>query len=168
MYDQLEFKKYVSEDFMLFKELVKDDEIMQYISGKGLTVEEAQRKFDSILEINKHQQLGYFKVLDAGTKVFLGDCKLVEYRKDPSVFEIGYLLQKQFWQKGIGSRICKAMLELAQKLDGDKDVVGIIDPENHASRKLLMKFGFESFFVGVEEGIATEKLILKRVGRKLL
>jgi len=162
MYDGLKFEKYTSEDFLLFKELVKDDELMRYISGKGLTAEEAQKKFDSILEINKEAKLGYFKVYDAETKAFIGDCKLVEYRKDASVFEIGYLIQKQFWQKGIGSRICEAMLKLAHNLDSDKDVVGIIDPENDASRKLLMKFGFKSFFVGIEEGIATEKLILIR------
>lgn len=162
MYKQLKFEKYTGEDFPLFKELVKDDEIMQYISGKGLTPEEAQKKFAYILKINEDPQLGYFKVYDAVTNVFLGDCKLVEYRRDTSVFEIGYLLQRQFWQKGIGSRICNAMLELAYELDPGKNVVGIIDPANKASRQLLMKFGFKSFFAGEEEGIATEKLILER------
>jgi len=163
MYDQLKFEKYTEEDFPLFKELVKDDEIMKYISGKGLTAEEAQKKFAFILEINKDPQLGYFKIYDTETRAFLGDCKLVEYRKDTSVFEIGYLLRKQFWRKGIGSRICKAMLTFADTLDPGKDVVGIIDPGNDASRRLLMKFGFKSFFVGEEEGIKTEKLVLKRI-----
>ena len=32
------------EDFTLFKELVKDDVIMKYISGKGLTPEQAKKK----------------------------------------------------------------------------------------------------------------------------
>jgi hypothetical protein len=41
-------------------------------------------------------------------------------------------------------------------------VIGIIDPDNAASRQLLTKFGFQSYFVGIEDEVATEKLILKR------
>ena len=54
------------------------------------------------------------------------------------------------------------MLALATTLNPDKDIIGIIDPDNTASRQLLRKFGFESFFVGIEDDIATEKLLLKR------
>lgn len=162
MYNTLTFKKYTPEDFMLFKELVKDDEIMKYISGKGLTAEQAEKKFASILDINTDPLLGYFKVIDPESQLFLGDCKLVNYKKDPTVFEIGYLLQKEFWRKGLGTKICESMLAMANHIDPNKDVVGIIDPDNAASRQLLTKFGFQRFFIGIEDDIATEKLILKR------
>ncbi|NPE45619.1 GNAT family N-acetyltransferase [Sphingobacterium prati] len=162
MHNTLEFKKYMPEDFTLFKELVKDDVIMKYISGKGLTPEQAKKKFTSILDINADPLLGYFKVIDSASQLFLGDCKLVNYRKDPTVFEIGYLLKKEFWRKGLGTKICESLLAMAQDIDANKNVVGIIDPANIASKQLLTKFGFQSFFIGVEDDISTEKLILKR------
>jgi len=102
MYNTLLFKKYHPEDFDAFHDLVKADDAMKYITGKGLSKEQARKKFDSILEINQHPDLGYFKVFEADTLKLLGDCKLVNYKKDPSVFEIGYLLRKEHWGKGLG------------------------------------------------------------------
>lgn len=162
MHNTLRFEKYLLEDFDAFHELVKGDDVMKYITGKGLTEEQARRKFDSILAINQDPDLGYFKVIEADTQRLLGDCKLVNYKKDPTVFEIGYLLRKEHWGKGLGTQICESMLALATTLNPDKDVIGIIDPDNTASRRLLSKFGFKSFFVGIEDDIATEKLLLKR------
>ncbi|WP_294183412.1 GNAT family N-acetyltransferase [uncultured Sphingobacterium sp.] len=155
-------KKYLPEDFDAFHDLVKSDDVMKYITGKGLPKEQARKKFDTILEINQDPDLGYFKVIEADTLKLLGDCKLVNYKKDPSVFEIGYLLRKEHWGKGLGTQICESMLALATTLNPDKDVIGIIDPDNTASKRLLNKFGFKSFFVGLEDALATEKLILKR------
>lgn len=43
------------------------------------------------------------------------------------------------------------------------DVIAIIDTENEASRKLLCKNGFESYFRGMEDGKFSEKFILKNL-----
>ena len=166
MYNTLLFKKYLPEDFDAFHDLVKEDDVMKYITGKGLSNAQARKKFESILELNQDPDLGYFKVIEADTQKLLGDCKLVNYKKDATVFEIGYLLRKEHWGKGLGTQICKSMLALATALDPNKDVIGIIDPDNTASKRLLSKFGFKSFFVGIEDAIATEKLILKRTAIK--
>ncbi|MFD1769114.1 GNAT family N-acetyltransferase [Sphingobacterium suaedae] len=160
----LAFEKYTREDFPLYKDLVSEDQIMKYISGKGLTIKQARKKFDSILEINTDPVLGYFKVIDLASGLLLGDCKLVNYKKDPSLFEIGYLLRSEFWRQGLGTKICQYLLALSDSTDNRKDVVGIIDPENIASRQLLLKFGFQRTFIGTEDGIATEKLIRRQAG----
>lgn len=39
-------EKYQAQDFELYFELAKDDDIMKYITGKGMTAEEARKKFD--------------------------------------------------------------------------------------------------------------------------
>ncbi len=135
---------------------------MRYITGKALTEEQAQAKFKSILAINhQEEKLGYFKIHNV-TNVFIGDCKLERYKYDPSILEIGYILKKEYWGKGYGISICKKMLTLASASFPKQDIIGIIDPDNIASKKLLEKFGFESYFVGTEDDLPTEKLILKR------
>lgn len=139
---------------------------MRYITGdgRGLTGERAEIKFRSILAVNRdHPLLGYFQVTDISTGQVVGECKLVYLNENKDVFEIGYLIKPQFWRQGIGTKICTHLLALALDLNAKMDVVGVIDPDNSASRKLLIKLGFQSYYLGNEDNKPTEKLILRRL-----
>lgn len=154
--------RYADTDFEKYYSLVKRDDVMKYISETGLTEEQARAKFDSMMHINATQNpLGYFKVYNADGNC-IGDCKLVRYKQDSSVLEIGYILKSEFWRMGYGSLICKEMIALANETVPETDIIGLIDPENVASKKLLEKFGFTPYFLGMEDGLNTEKLVLKR------
>ncbi len=154
--------KYALTDFDDYKTLVNDDEVMKYISGKGLTENEAKTKFNSIINIGKMEEtLGYFKVLNHENQL-IGDCKLVRYKNGNSILEIGYLLKKEHWRKGFGTVICNKLLAMATNTHPELDIIGIIDPANQASKALLTKMGFEPYFMGIENKMPTEKLILKR------
>lgn len=78
------------------------------------------------------------------------------------MLEIGYLLKDAFWRKGFGTKICEKLLERAKEIAPNDNIIGVIDPDNIASRRLLEKFGFKSYFVGEEDGIPTEKLVLRK------
>ena len=162
MENRIAYEKYGPDDFAAYYELVKSDRVMRYVTGKGLSEASARTTFKWFLNINRlDDRLGYFKVTDTPTGTRIGECKLVHYGKGKRAFEIGYLLQEQFWRMGYGTLICEAMLSLASVIDPKKPVVGIIDPANTASRRLLEKFGFVRFFTGEEDGKATEKLIYR-------
>ncbi|WP_243832642.1 GNAT family N-acetyltransferase [Myroides indicus] len=155
-------EKYQSTDFEEYFSLVSDDEIMKYITGKGLNKDEAGKKFLSILrQSSVDAQLGYFKVFETSTNILLGDCKIVYNTHLERSLEIGYLLKKEFWQKGIGTLICAELIKGAREKFSDFKIIAIIDPENIPSRKLLEKFGFESYWKGIENDIPTEKLKMK-------
>lgn len=159
----LKFEKYHPKDFKLYYDIVKKDEVMKYVFGRGMTTEEASLKFDSVLKINAEQAtLGYFMVLDSETNEVMGDSKLVPCTHREQALEIGYLLKQTHWRKGIGSTICQHLLAMAKELHPTYDVIAVIDPDNLASRNLLHKFGFQSYWKGVEHDLATEKLILKK------
>lgn len=159
--DTITIAKYTKSDFETYYSLVQEDNVMRYVSGKGLQVEEARLKFDSILEVNaQDDEIGYFKIYNNEHK-FIGDCKIEWYKHDRSKLEIGYLLKEKFWRRGYGTMVCTKLLHLADKSYPTVDLIGIIDPDNLASKRLLEKFGFKSFFCGVEDGIPTEKLIRK-------
>lgn len=57
--------------------------------------------------------------------------------------------------------VCAKLLHLVDKLYPTMYLIGIIDADNLASRKLLENFGIKSFFNGTEDGIPTEKLMRK-------
>lgn len=165
--DLLIITKFEEADFDIYYSLVRKDAVMRYITGRGLTQEKALEKFNSILEVNKkEEQLGYFKLHDS-CGVFIGHGKLERYGADLSQLEIGYILKEEFWGRGYGTQFCLQTLSIADKFHPELDLVGIIDPENIASKRLLQKFGFKSFFIGQEDGLPTEKLILKRHARAL-
>lgn len=162
MNKEITYSKYTASDIEIFKTLVYDDEIMKYISGKALTEKEAEAKFSAILKVNNREdKLGYFKVCTIMGE-FIGDCKLECYKHDSSILEIGYILKKAYQGLGYGTQICKDLLAISQAYFPKQDIIGIIDPENIASKKLLTKFDFKSYFVGVEDALPTEKLILRR------
>lgn len=163
MITTLSFKKYTSADFLDYHNLVKEDEVMQYITGKGMSEVDAKKRFSFILALgHQNDSIGYFQVLEAANRTILGDCKLVYNKNDSNVFEIGYLLKKEYWKMGLGTKICEYLLCQASIIDQKKDVIGVIDPKNIASRRLLEKFGFKSYFIGQENSCTIEKLILKR------
>ncbi|WP_257657843.1 GNAT family N-acetyltransferase [Parapedobacter lycopersici] len=158
----LTLTKYNPADFDNYYELVRSDILMQYITGKGLTEQEARTKFRSIMEINEREEkIGYFKVYDADG-IFIGDCKLERYQKDQTLLEIGYILKKPFWRMGYGTMICTELLALADAVAPTVDVIGIIDPDNAASKRLLERFNFRRYFIGDEDDLPTEKLKLSR------
>lgn len=116
-----------------------------------------------MLEVNsKEEGLGFFKVVNQN-HVFIGNCSLERYTYDPAILEIGYVLKKEFWRMGYGSAICQNLLAEANRLYPELEVIAIIDPEHIASRALLEKHGFERYFIGMENGKFSEKLILKRL-----
>jgi len=154
--------KYIQSDFSTYYSLVKEDNVMRYISGKGLTIEEAMKKFDSIVKTNAEDaELGYFKIYN-NVGEFIGDGKMEWHKQDRTKLEIGYILKEEFWGKGYGTMICAKLLSLVDETFPTVDIIGIVDPENVASKKLLEKFGFKSYFIGVEDDLPTEKLILKK------
>lgn len=159
--NDLKFEKYLPSEFDDYFKIVSDDEVMKYITGKGLSVSQAKTKFDSLMELNqKEEKLGYFKVsLDSN---HIGSSKVERYRKDESLFEIGYILNKEFWGKGLATKIAQEMIRRAHQVDDSKDIIGIIDPENTGSRKILEKLGFQTYFKGIEDNMETEKLILRK------
>lgn len=157
--------KYTLDDFDIYLPLVTNQEVMKYISGEPLTYQEARAKFETMIAVNAMEDmLGYFKSYNTANE-FIGDCKLERYPVDPNLLEIGYILKPQYWGQGYGTTLCNSMMKIANDYYPDLDVIGIIDPDNTASRKLLKKNGFVSFFIGIEDNLPTEKLILKRTHR---
>ena len=155
---QFTIKKYEEVHFGQYYALVSDNDVMQFITGKGLSVKDAQEKFNVFLEVNrKYPEMGYYALFDENGQ-HIGDCKLEWYRPKLEVLEVGYILKKEYWGKGYGTKICSFLLKQALDLYPNEDVIGIVDPNNMASRKILQKAGFETYFIGVEDGVPTEKL----------
>lgn len=155
--------KYIEDDFDSFKRMVSDEETMRFITGIVWTEDDARLQFDAMLQMNTQQEkLGFFKVVNQKNE-FIGNCSLEYYKYDAAILEIGYVLKREFWRMGYGTAILQHLVYIANNSYPSMDVIAIIDPENEASRKLLCKNGFESYFRGMEDGKFSEKFILKNL-----
>jgi len=157
----LKLDKFIDSDFDLYFQLVSKIEVMQMITERALSKDEALAEFSQILKKNNHHPaLGSYKILDVQTEYFIGFAKLELEQPDANTAELGYMLLPEYWGKGIGSQVAKILIDHAKKQHQLNDLIAIIDPKNVASKKILINQGFYSKAFKDFDGLAGEILEL--------
>jgi ribosomal-protein-alanine N-acetyltransferase len=149
---QLTFEKLSPTDFHLYTLLAMNEDVMKYITGHALTLEEAELRFRKAIDDNERSiETGFFMVRAKVNKEFIGVAKLTQITENQ--FEVGYMLLPEHWGKGYASEMVKCMISLARE-NKIAELIGIVDPENPASIKVLTKFGFNLYETGQIDGLA--------------
>jgi len=152
-------EKLLPQDFESFYAMTGNEKVMAMVTGRPLSEEEARKKFDYFLENNAlHKSFGSFKVLEVLSSKMLGFAKLEIRKEKPEEAEIGYMLLPEFWGLGLGSEIAFHLMEMAKSDPRLKRVWANTDPNNVASRKILINNGFTSEEIGVIDGLPSEIL----------
>ena len=161
MKDRIRLKKIVSEDFESFSAMVGNEKVMDMITERALTREEARKKFDDMLENSELNPLyGSFRVVEKKSAELIGFAKLEITREKMDEAELGFMLLPVFWGLGLGSEIARILLDVAKSDPRLKRVYANIHPNNEASRKILVNNGFKSEKVGEIDGLPGEILAL--------
>ena len=161
MKDRIRLKKIVSEDFESFSAMVGNEKVMDMITERALTREEARKKFDDMLQNSELNPLyGSFRVVEKKSAELIGFAKLEITREKMDEAELGFMLLPVFWGLGLGSEIARILLGVAQSDPRLKRVYANIHPNNEASRKILVNNGFKSEKVGEIDGLPGEILAL--------
>ena len=151
--------KIVPEDFEPFRALTENEQVMAKITERPLTEEEARRKFDDMLQNSGlDPQLGSFRVIEKESSKLVGFAKLEITPEHREEAELGFMLEPEFWGRGLGGEIARILLDVARSHPRLKRVWANIDPENAASRKILLNNGFVSEKKGVIDGLPSEIL----------
>lgn len=145
MTSRIYFKKFLSEDdFQYFFKLVSNEKIMVMNYGRVFSVEEAKKCYEGLLDKGrKGENFGGFKVFERSTNTFIGLGALLVNDNFAEV-EVEYSLLPEYWGKGYGSEITENLLNKAEEIKGMQQATAIIDPNNIASKKILLKNGFTS------------------------
>lgn len=160
MANRIYIEKFLSEvDFHHYFSLVSDEKVMAMVTERGIPLEEARDNYKSLLEKNKaHKDFGSFKVFERDTNNFIGLGKLAINEEDLSEAEIGYLLLPEFWGKGYGSEIATLLLNKVEESKALHRIIAIIDPNNVASKKILLNNSFISEKICEIDGLPGEIL----------
>lgn len=155
------FEKYDSEkDFSDYYKLLSNKEVMDMNYGRPFTRSEIEMLFNNLLEVNKKdEEFGFFKVFNKHNNNLMGLAGLV-ISEDYKEAEVEYLLYPDYWGKGYGTEVLEELLYIVKKDKNIKKIIGITDPNNISSRKILLKRGFYSEKVyEIEDGSLAEKFI---------
>jgi len=158
---RISLKKIVSEDFESYVAMVGNEKVMAMITERALTIEEAQKKFENMLQNSELDPLyGSFRVVEKKSAKVIGFAKLEITREKRDEAELGFMLLPVFWGMGLGSEIARILLDVAISDPRLKRVYAKIDPNNEASRKILVNNGFKSEKVVEIDGLPGEILAL--------
>jgi len=145
MEPRIHLEKIADQDFEDYYSLAGNEKVMALITGRPQTREEALKKFNSLLENSSlYDSYGSFKVMDRAGSELLGFAKLEIKGNLRSEAELGYMLKPEFWGMGYGSEIAAYLMKKAEADPELTRVYAIIDPQNTASEKILLRLGFVS------------------------
>ncbi|QNL49407.1 GNAT family N-acetyltransferase [Olivibacter sp. SDN3] len=152
-------EKFNAGDFDAYYSLVSNLEVMAMITERAITLDEAKKDYNHLLENNDvHDVFGNFKVYEYSSNHFIGLAKLEVKAKYDHEAELGYMILPEFWGMGYGKEIASFMLDKASKQPTLKKVSAVIDPKNTASKKILLNHNFTTEKVGEIEGLPGEIL----------
>ena len=167
--DRLIFTKYNDGDDEDFKRLLMNDEVMKNITGKGISRQEAEEKFKLTMETNRTiPDMGYYLMTQKSDGAYIGLSKLTPFKyekeeKNTEVVraEIGYLLFPEFWGKKYASEITARLIDCAREIPEIKELIGIVNLPNNASKKVLTNNGFSLHEKDFYRGVISEYYKLK-------
>jgi len=131
-------------DLDFFFALQSDPEMMRYIRPPE-TDKEAVRERIAFLEKYTEENPGIGSVVahwkDTGLPAASGVIRRIEYQPSND-FEIGYMVLRDNWGRGLGSEIARGLSDYAFEQFDAPRVVAFTDPENIGSQRVLEKAGF--------------------------
>lgn len=156
--DNLKIEKFKEDGFNDYFQLVSNEQVMARITGRAIPFDEAQENYRKLIKRNEKDRLfGSYKVYDGKTHAFIGLFHMTLNEKKPEEAEIGYMILPEYWGRGYGSAIAKQLIEMTKRTKLSI-LKAVIDPENTASRKILIKLGFTSEKIGEIDGLPGEIL----------
>ncbi|WP_412850676.1 GNAT family N-acetyltransferase [Chryseobacterium sp. PMSZPI] len=138
--DTIIIRELTSQEFPLFLGLFRNQNVTRYLPYK--TDEEYKEMFEKALVDYSKNSLSRWGIFNAQDNDFVGMCLARIFFEDPDKIEIGYILGENYWGKGLGTIVCKALVEYCLSLNDRKDIVAVTDLDNIGSQKVLMKNGF--------------------------
>jgi ribosomal-protein-alanine N-acetyltransferase len=121
-----------------------DAQAMRWVGdGNPLTRAECEKWIRVTLKNYEARGYGMFALLDHESAEIIGFCGLV-HPGGQTEAEIKYALKRSFWGKGLATEAVTALLAWAADRLGINHVIATVDPENMASRRVLVKAGLRA------------------------
>jgi RimJ/RimL family protein N-acetyltransferase len=141
--ERLLLRHFIPDDLEELFALYSDPDIRKYFPEGVLTRNEAKEELE--WHMNGHPEypeLGLWATTHKKTRKFIGRCGLLPWEIESKLeVEIAYLLDKEFWGRGLATEAAKGILAYGfEKLDLTR-LICLIHPHNLASQKVAKRIG---------------------------
>ena len=131
-------------DLKLIYDIHSNPEVMRYYGVLPYdSVEKAQKHLDWLAFLHRENK-GLRPVITLkGEDSYIGDVGYYDLEERHHRAEIGYILGKEHWGKGIMTEALDAMLKYGFTVMGLNRIQALVDPRNKGSERVLEKLGFK-------------------------
>lgn len=124
-------------------------EVMRYITGTAVTLEETKAHVEFVKELWKTQGYSSWSVIELKTGKLIGTGGIQHLEFNPeNPLEIGWRLIPEKWGQGFATEAAQRMLEFAFETLGVKNLRAVCHQENTKSVKVMQRLGME--YRGIE------------------
>lgn len=134
-------REFLPQEQQTFLALFKDNQVTQYLPETS--PERYVEMFNELLENYEKKKLSRWAIFDSINNNFIGMCVARIFVHNTNQIEIGYVLSRAYWGKGIATEVCKAITQYSFENTNTNEVVAITDLDNTGSQNVLQKTGFE-------------------------
>lgn len=121
----------------------KEDNMRYISSGKyDWTLEELKQKYEKINGEGYLNGYGLFSVVVSDNQI-IGEAGLFNSFGNKDVLELGYILDKRYWNQGYGTEICEGLIDYSFNVLGVEKLVARMYPDNIGSIKICEKLKFK-------------------------
>lgn len=139
--DRLGFSKWTQNDVDLAKLLWGDPKVTWLICASGIfSQEEIIARLAKEIENDEKYHIQYWPIFKIISGEFIGCCGIRPYIEN--VYEIGFHLRPAFWGQGYAKEAAKAVRDYSFSILHAEKLFAGHNPQNMASRKLLVSLGF--------------------------
>lgn len=118
-------------------------DLFQYMSiEKPLLRDQTRLLIYEFIESWQQHKFGVWAVIDKKHKKLIGHCGF-KFLENTREIQMGYLLLKSYWGRGLGTEAAEAALKYGFEVAELKRIVAIAKPENVASRRVMEKVGMK-------------------------
>ncbi len=118
-------------------------DLFQYMSiEKPLLRDQTRLLIYEFIESWQQHNFGVWAVIDKKHNKLIGHCGF-KFLENTREIQMGYLLLKPYWGRGLGTEAAEAALKYGFEVAKFKRIVAIAKPENVASRRVMEKVGMK-------------------------
>jgi RimJ/RimL family protein N-acetyltransferase len=129
-------RRFNSDDYENLRMLDCEEDIMKFTPAKTIQTPEQTR--ERLVRYSNNP--GVWAAVDKSTNDFIGWFMLIT--TDLPYSEIGFMLVKKYWNKGLATEISRAMIEHAFTHGGHGGISARTTTDNFPSMQVLRKLGF--------------------------
>ncbi|BAZ11011.1 hypothetical protein NIES4071_28350 [Calothrix sp. NIES-4071] len=153
---RLILREFTMSDVPELASILSKEEVMYFFATGAITTEQTAAKIAGY--INSYQKHGYGKwaVIHRSTGKLIGYCGIaIEEIENKLENELGYRFDPDFWRQGLATEAATSCLNYAFDTLKLEYVLGMVEPENIASVRVLQKIGMDF----VKESVWCEKIV---------